>query len=130
MTSIYKNRHPIRRLKSFQFAFEGIYHALINEANFQIQFVIAALSIIAGFFYKISPIEWSLLILSNSSLLSAEILNTAVEELIDYFFKEESVVAKLVKDLAAGFVLINAFATLFIVILIFGQRFIPFASSL
>lgn len=120
--SIWKSNHPIRRLYSFRYAFEGLFHALLNEANFRIQVVIAIVSITAGIYLKISTTEWAVLTLSMGFLLFAEMVNTVVEEFIDHIIKEESQVAKIIKDLGAGFVLVAAVTTLIILFLVFGKH--------
>ena len=122
MHHIFQSHHPLRHAKSFKYAFEGIFHAIINEANFRIQVIIVAISVWLGFHYEISNVEWGILILSMGALLSAEMLNTVVEELMDFFVKDENVVAKIIKDITAGFVLVTAITALLILILIFGNR--------
>lgn len=118
----FKSHHPIRHVKSFKYAFEGIFHALLNEPNFRLQLIIVAVSTFLGFHYNISNVEWAILIVVMGTLLSAEMLNTVVEEFMDHLIKEESVGVKIIKDLAAGFVLVTAITALLIVILIFGNR--------
>lgn len=122
--SILKSHHPIKHLKSFKYAFAGIFHTLVNEANFRIQILISIFSIFLGFYFQISSSEWSVLIISFSSLLSAEVLNTSIENFINYVIPRKSEVVRVVKDLSAGFVLINALACLFILIIIFGKYLI------
>lgn len=119
---IFKSHHPIRHVKSFGYAFEGIFHALLHEPNFRVQVIIAILSVILGRHFKISNTEWAILTLSNGFLLSAEMLNTVVEEFIDNLIKEKSSVVKVIKDLVAGFVLTAALTALIIFMLIFGHR--------
>ena len=101
--------------------FSGILHTLTHEANFRVQILITVVSIIAGFYFQISSVEWSVFIIAFSSLLSAEILNTSIENFIDFLIPKKSNVVKVVKDLSAGFVLINAIACLLILIIIFGK---------
>ena len=117
-----KSHHPIKHVKSFKYAFSGILHALYHEANFRIQIFISIISIILGFYFQISVAEWSVLIISFSILLSAEIMNTSIENLIDFVIPKKSLVVKVIKDLSAGFVLINALAFLAILIIIFYGR--------
>lgn len=119
-----QSKHPIRRVKSFQYAFEGVFHALVNEPNFRIQIIIALVSIGAGLYFKITNIEWGLLAISIGLLLAAEMINTVVEEIMDHFVHEEHPIVKIVKDLSAGFVLITSFITLVILFLIFGHKII------
>ena len=121
MKHLLRSHHPVRHIKSFKYAFEGIFHALLHEPNFRIQISIAILSIGLGFYYKISTTEWGILILSLGALLSAEMLNTLVEEFIDIFIKDQRPGVKVIKDIAAGFVLLTAVTTSVIIFLIFYQ---------
>jgi diacylglycerol kinase len=115
---------PSKHLKSFKYAFSGVLHALYHEANFRVQILITMISIFTGFYFKISATEWSVLIIAFASLLSAEVLNTSIENFIDFLIPKKSAVVKIVKDLSAGFVLINALACLAILIIIFGKYFL------
>ena len=124
MLNIFRSNHPARRAKSFKYAFQGLFHVLLNEPNFRIQMLIVLLSFLMGFRFRITNIEWGLLILSMGALLAAEMTNTVVEELIDQLIKEYHEGAKIIKDLAAGFVLTTAFTSLAILILIFGERIV------
>lgn len=116
---ILKSHHPIRHAKSFKYAFEGIFHALVNEANFRVQVAFTFVVILSGFHFKISNTEWAILVLSTGFLLSAEMVNTVVEEFIDNLIKDYNEAAKIIKDLSAGFVLTAAITTLVITALIF-----------
>lgn len=122
---IIKSNHPLRRAKSFKYAFEGVLHALLNEPNFRIQIVIVITATILGFYFKIDTTQWGLLILSMGLLLFAELVNTVVEEFMDYLIPERNGGAKIIKDLSAGFVLIMSFTCLAILVLIFGEHFLP-----
>ena len=119
--SIFKSHHPIKHLKSFKYAFAGILHSLTHEANFRIQIGITVLATSAGFYFGINSTEWSVLIIAFASLLSAEVMNTSIENFIDFMIPKKSDVVKVVKDLSAGFVLINAIACLLILFIIFGK---------
>ncbi len=122
--SIIKSHHPIKHLKSFKYAFEGVLHALTHEANFRIQILITAISVGLGFYFQITASEWGILIIAFSSLLSAEVINTSIENFIDFLIPKKSNVVKIVKDLSAGFVLINAIACLAVLVIIFGKYII------
>jgi diacylglycerol kinase len=122
--SFIKSHHPVKHLKSFRYAFSGILHSLYHEANFRIQIVITIFAVIGGLYFQISPSEWSVLIIAFASLLSAEVLNTSIENFADFLIPKKSEVVRVVKDLAAGFVLINAVACFLILIIIFGKYLI------
>lgn len=77
-----------------------------------------------GAHFNFTNTEWALLILSMGLLLMAEVLNTVVEDTIDFFIKDFDEGVKVIKDLSAGFVLITAVTALIILILIFWPYFI------
>lgn len=117
------SHHPIRHFNSMKYAFRGILHAFLNEPNFRVQIII---TLVAGFFafhFNISQIEWLFLVLAMGSLLSAELVNTVIEEVIDHLIHEHHEGARVIKDLSAGFVLTTSLTALVILILIFGHRF-------
>jgi len=124
MFELLKSHHPMRHAKSFKHAFEGIFHALLHEANFRVQVMIVFLAVLFGIRLKISNTEWGLLTISMGLLLTAEMVNTVVEEFIDNLIQEYHDGAKVIKDLSAGFVLITAIVALIILYLIFGHRVI------
>ena len=127
MKKFFKDHHPKRHARSFKYAFSGLFHALINEPNFRIQLIIVALLVFFGFKYSISSIEWGLLTISVGLLLSAEMINTVVENFIDSMIDEENDGAKVIKDLSAGFVLITALTALIVFYLIFWKYFGSFS---
>ena len=124
MKRLFNDHHPQRQVKSFKYAFQGVFHALINEPNFRIQLVIVFLSVLFGIKFAISTTEWGLLILSLGFLLSAEMVNTVVENFIDVLIQGQHAGAKIIKDVSAGFVLITAITALLIFFLIFGKHLI------
>lgn len=111
--------NPKKRVRSVKYAFKGITHALLNEAHFRIQILFTFLVIVLGFAYAISYEQWAILSLSLGLLLAAEMVNTVVENFMDFLIPEQSEVVRIIKDLSAGFVLIIGVATLLVVLLIF-----------
>lgn len=122
MKKILNSHHPVRHVKSFKYAFKGIFHALLNEANFRVQVITAIVSVILGVYFNITNVEWGLLIVSMGFLLSAEMVNTVVEEFIDHLISSHNEGARIIKDLSAGFVLVTAITVASIFVLIFGQH--------
>ncbi|HXK52687.1 diacylglycerol kinase family protein [Candidatus Nomurabacteria bacterium] len=122
MKQTLKAHNPIKHAKSFKYAFNGIFHALLNEANFRVQIVITAIAVLLGIYYRISVEEWSILTLATGLLLSAEMFNTVLENIIDRLITDYDENAKIIKDLAAGFVLIMAVTCAILLGLIFGSR--------
>lgn len=125
MHEIFKSHHPKRQLSSFRYASQGIRHAVLNEANFRVQLLFTIISFSLGLYFGLSTLEWMLVAISNGMLLSAEIMNTVIEEFIDHLIQEHHEGVKIIKDMSAGFVFINAIVALIVFLLIFVPR-IPF----
>ncbi|QBP40872.1 diacylglycerol kinase family protein [Paenisporosarcina antarctica] len=104
---------------SFKFAFEGIIHAGMRERNFQFHLFAATVVIISGVFSRLSTIEWILLILCISGMLCLELVNSALERVVDLASPEIHVLAKQAKDMSAAAVLVFACASAIIGVLIF-----------
>jgi diacylglycerol kinase len=120
---LFKQHHPKRHARSFKYAFSGLFHTLLNEPNFRIQLIIVAAFIYLGFKYQISNLEWAIMTISMGLLLSAEMVNTVVENFLDAFVTDENDGVRIVKDISAGFVLITAITALIVFILIFADNF-------
>ena len=112
--------------ESFKYAFEGIKLTLKNEPNFKIQLFLAVLSIILGFFFKITKTEWLILTTVIFMVLLLELINSSIEALVDMISPERNEKAKIAKDTAAGAVLIASILSLIIGAIIFLPKAIVF----
>lgn len=111
----------IKFFKGFGFAFAGIWQMLLQERNFKVH-VLALLAVIsAGLYFHITTQEWINILLVSALVLSLEAINTAIEKLCDMHTKEIHPQIKLIKDVAAGSVLIAAIFALVIAFLIFTK---------
>lgn len=110
------------RLRSFVYAAKGIMHVLKKERNIWLQLFIAALAVTGGFLLKISSTEWIVIILCIGIVLSFEIMNTAIENMVDFISPGYNKKAGIIKDIAAGAVLITATMSLIIGIIIFAPK--------
>lgn len=106
-------------LKSFGYALEGIWHALKNNRNLRIDFYFAFLVGLLGFYFKITSLEIVVLIVTVILVISSEMINTSLEEMVDLITQEHKKEAKIAKDVAAGMVLISAIGAAIIGICIF-----------
>lgn len=110
-----KNRWKNRELmSSLDFAVSGLITAFKEERNMRKHAVSAILVILAGLVFQVSVTEWLFLLLSISLVIAFEIVNSAIENVVDlasdYHF---SMLAKISKDMAAGAVLfVSGFALL------------------
>ena len=119
---IIASHNPVKHAKSFKYAFEGLFHALLNEPNFRVQVIFTIAMVVLGFYFDITTMEWSVLILATGFLLAAEMVNTVVEAFVDHIIDDYDEGAKIVKDLAAGFVLTAAFTTIAVTTLTFAPK--------
>lgn len=107
------------RFKSFVYAWKGISYSILTQHNFLIHIGFTITAILLGFLLKISEIEWIVIIIVIGMVMSLEILNTAIEELVNLVSPERNKTAGIVKDLAAGAVLISAIAAFIVGAIIF-----------
>ena len=95
-------------ISSFKYAFQGMFSALKTERNLKIHVTIMILVIIAGIVLKISKIEWIICIILFGLVIGGEMLNSAIETVVDIAMPDINPKAKFAKDAAAGAVLIAA----------------------
>ncbi len=108
-------------LKSFAYAFRGIARAVKSERNMRIHLTAAVYVTVFSFFYELSKAEYVLLILTFSSVISCEMINTAVEKAVDICSPRYSKAAELAKDFSAGAVLVTAIFAVITGIILFGD---------
>lgn len=94
--------------KSFGYAFEGIFLGIVKERNMKLHCVAMLLVILAGTLLHISVTEWCICFILFGMILALELVNTAVEAVVDLVTEEKKPLAKVAKDTAAGAVLIAA----------------------
>ncbi len=108
----------LKMLRSFRYAFAGLRFLMEeNNARFHVFVVIIVLS--AGFYLKLSAIEWTIIITQIGLVLMVETLNTAIEKLCDFVSPDYHQLIGKVKDLAAAAVLIMSIVAVIVGIIIF-----------
>ncbi len=105
-------------LRSFGYAFEGIITAS-KEQNMKSHVLSAIIVILAGYFTGLSRIEWYIVLLLIALMLALEMINTAIERVVDLASPDIHPLAKQAKDIAAGAVLVFALFSAIIGLLIF-----------
>lgn len=105
--------------KSFKYAWNGIRFCVRHEKNMRIHIVVALYVLYFSQFYDFTRAEYMLLIIICVIVLSLEMLNTAIEVVIDKVSPEYSALAKIGKDVAAGAVFVSALAAVAIGIFMF-----------
>ncbi|ALJ04080.1 diacylglycerol kinase [Pseudalgibacter alginicilyticus] len=114
-----KESFLVNRLKSIGFAFKGAYILIKTEASIKIQFVIAVFVTVTGFYFQISNTEWLVQFLAIGLVMTAEGINTAIEEIADFIHPEHHKKIGLIKDVAAGAVFIASMFAIIIGLIIY-----------
>lgn len=131
---------PLKQwIESANNAIEGILHAAKTQRHLRYHFYTAATVLLAGYILGITRQEFMLIALAVMAVLVAELINTAVEVMVDMLSPEHSERARQAKDIAAGAVLVTAFVSAIIGYIVFfphirdlftyGFRIIPRASE-
>jgi diacylglycerol kinase len=116
-------------LKSFSFAFKGIASAL-KQRNMRIIFICASITIISGILLKIKPADWCILLICIGVMLSLEMMNCAIEEIVNFISPGFHEKAGRIKDMSAGAVLIFSIVSFIVGIVILGKYFLEFLYNL
>lgn len=108
-------QHPFKSksfIHSLGYACNGLKSALNSERNLRTHLVLTLLVIAIGIHYRVSRWEWAILLLCITIMVAVELLNTALEYLVDMLVDgQHNHNAKLVKDIAAGACLLTALGT-------------------
>ena len=107
------------RVQSFGYALNGLKVLLREEPNARIHLVATVVVVAAGFYFKISELEWISLSFAIGFVFLAETLNTSLEKLCDFVSPQKNSLIKKTKDLAAAAVLIAALTAVVVGVLIF-----------
>jgi diacylglycerol kinase len=110
--------------KSFEYSARGIARVTLTQRSFRIQLLIFVLTVIAGFIFHISNTEWLFIILISGMVLSLEMINTALESIIDLMIEEYRMHVKHIKDITAGAVLVSSLIALIGGLIIFIPHFL------
>ncbi|RJQ27800.1 diacylglycerol kinase family protein [Candidatus Parcubacteria bacterium] len=113
-------------VKSFGYAFEGIRFAFKNNQNLKINFLMSTVVIGASFFFQVNTFEKGILGVMILLLACTEMINTAIEEMVNFVTREHALEAKIAKDVAAGMVLLVLIGYLIVVGLVFKPYIIKF----
>jgi len=96
-----KENHPTFT-RSFLFAIQGFRTAIQTERNIKVMLLGFALAVAAGFLLQIDLLSWAIILLCCGVVIAAELLNTAVETIVDLVSPEYHPLAGRAKDISAG----------------------------
>jgi undecaprenol kinase len=117
-----------RFYESFRYAWSGIVQTFKKERNFQIHVMISIIMFFVGFYLQFTKFEWIVILFLIGGMLSLELMNTALERVVDLVTKEFKPLAKAAKDAAAGAVFVYAILSVIIGIIIITNH-IPLGLS-
>jgi diacylglycerol kinase (ATP) len=98
-------------LVSFRYAWAGVTYAFVTQRNFRIHVFVGFLAIALSIYLKLSVVEMAIIGLTIGAVLAMELLNTALESVVDLTVKQTyHELAKIAKDCAAAAVLVSSLA--------------------
>ena len=112
---------------SFKYAWAGVKYAFATQRNFRIHTIIGTLAVSLGLFLEIQAIEMAVIVMTCAMVMVLELLNTALEAVVDLTVKQTyHELAKIAKDCAAGAVLISALAAVIVAAFILLPNLLEF----
>ncbi len=112
-------------MKSFRYACTGIIYMFLYHQNMRLIFLMGIAAFLGGIFFRLSGHELVTLCITIMLVFMAEIFNTAIELMLDMVTRKYHPMIKLVKDIAAGVVLLAAINALGVGWILFGKRLFP-----
>lgn len=110
-------------LASFNHAIDGIIETVRSERNMKIHLVAALIILVACFSVNLSRVEFLILSLTITMVISAELLNTAIENVVDMITSVYHPLARIAKNAAAGAVLVTAINAVIVGYIVFWDKF-------
>ncbi|MEX1377419.1 MAG: diacylglycerol kinase family protein [Eubacteriales bacterium] len=107
------------KLISLKYALKGIILGTKKETNFKVMIVCFALVIAVNLLFSVNSIEWAITILCCGAVLSAELINSAIEKAVDLVTAEKDILAGEAKDMAAGASLVISIASAIVAAIIY-----------
>lgn len=120
----------MRFIRSFGFAWNGLKICFTSETNFRIHVLFTIAAILLGLVLHVSPAEWLVMLFCIGLVAGMEMMNTAVEKLCNVVQEDIHPGIKVVKDIAAGAVMVAAGCSLVTGFIIFAPKIIVYFKSL
>ena len=115
--------HPSFR-KSFGFALQGFRFAVTTERNIKVMLCGGAFAVVMGFLLQIDLLSWAIILLCCGAVLAAELVNTAIETVVDLVSPEYHPLAGHAKDIAAAAVYVLSFFVALVGLCVFAHAVI------
>lgn len=116
--------------QAFSCAWAGISYAFCSQRNLKIHLGFAIAAVILGFALAIDTASWCAVVICIALVMALELLNTAIESVVDLVSPQYHLLAKHAKDCAAGAVYLAAFAAVVVAALVYLPPLISLARQL
>jgi undecaprenol kinase/diacylglycerol kinase (ATP) len=114
----------MKLIKSFGNAINGFLIAFREQRNLKIHLLAVILISVVGFYFEFTYSDWGLIVLAIGLVMGMEVMNSSIEELVNFVSPEKRKEAGRIKDIAAGAVLVTAGAALVLgLIIIFSKLY-------
>lgn len=107
--------------KSFSYAFKGLKFAIDNERNMRIHLIASLFVVQFGFLYDLKTYQWIYISIVIGLVITAELVNTAIEALVNMQTQSYTPLAKIAKDVAAGAVVVMALVAIIVALITFND---------
>lgn len=115
--------HPSFK-KSFGFALQGFRYTLATERNIRVMLGGAAFAVVMGLVLQLDLVSWAIVLLCIGCVLTAELMNTAIETVVDLVSPEYHPLAGHAKDIAAAAVYVLSFLVAVVGVCVFANAII------
>lgn len=118
-----------RFFMSWKNSFDGLAYSYKNEQSMLIHAVCTIVTIILGIAFNIKLSEWAIMFIALGFILGMELLNTAIEAVVDLVTLEIHPLAKVAKDCGSAATLVATFVAIVISLFVFGPYFLEFLTK-
>lgn len=115
-----------RTLRTFACAGHGLIYAIKKERNLRFHLLMTVVVSLFAWLLKVNRVEWMILVLVFGSVITAELINTAIETTVNLVTEDYHLLAKIAKDVSAGAVLVTAIVAVIIGLIIFIPKLLLF----
>jgi undecaprenol kinase len=120
------NKRKYKYSETFKFALEGIRVSILNEKNIRFHLFFSVIVIVFAIIFNLTQIEWMFILFAIVGMIVVEMINTAIERVVDLVTDQYHPLAGQAKDIAAGAVLIYAILSVIIGMIIFIPKILMF----
>lgn len=119
-----KKRGILRFTSSIKNSVNGLVYAYLNEQSLTLHALLTIFVLASGFYFNISKIQWAILVVVMAIIIVTELLNTAIEAVVDLVTKEYHELAKVAKDCASAAAFVSSLVALGLYLYVFVPKFI------